>query len=91
MIIHKKNTQYTSNQSEHSSPDKDYLQTLTASILLNDETLKAAPLKTVKNPPAMQDYRVWSLGWADPLEKGMAIHSSILVWRIPWTEDPAGL
>ena len=48
MIIHKKNTQYASNQSEHSSPDKDYLQTLTASILLNDETLKAAPLKTVK-------------------------------------------
>lgn len=50
MIINdkKKNTQYTSNQSEHSSPDKDYLQILTASILLNDETLKAAPLKTVK-------------------------------------------
>ena len=44
----KKDTQYTSNQSENSSPDKDYLQILTASILLNDETLKAAPLKTVK-------------------------------------------
>ena len=54
--------------------------------------LWASPVaQTVKNPPAMQDYRVWSLGWADPLEKGMAIHSSILVWRIPWTEDPAGL
>ena len=33
---------------------------------------------------------VWSLGWEDPLEKGMAIHSSILGWRIPWTEEPDG-
>ena len=34
---------------------------------------------------------VWSLGWEDPLEKGMATHSSIVVWRIPWTEEPDGL
>ena len=34
---------------------------------------------------------VLSLGWEDPLEKGMAAHSSILAWRIPWTEDPGGL
>ena len=34
---------------------------------------------------------VRSLGWEDPLEKGMAIHSSILPWRIPWTEEPGGL
>ena len=39
----------------------------------------------VKNPPAMQKTWVQSLGWEDPLEKGMAPHSSILAWRIPWT------
>ena len=42
----------------------------------------------MKNPPAMQETRVWSLGKEDPLEKGMATHSSILAWRIPWTEGP---
>ena len=46
--------------------------------------------QTVKNLPAMQETRVQSLGWEDPLEKGMAIHSSILAWRIPWTEEPGG-
>ena len=40
----------------------------------------------VKNLPAMQDTQVWSLGWEDLPEKGMATHSSILAWRIPWTE-----
>ena len=44
-----------------------------------------------KNPPAMLETRVWSLGLEDPLEKGMAAHSSILAWRIPWTEEPGGL
>ena len=39
----------------------------------------------------MQETQVWSLGQEDPLEKGMATHSSILVWRIPWTEDPGRL
>ena len=39
----------------------------------------------VKNPPAMQETRVLSLGWEDPLEMGKATHSSILAWRIPWT------
>jgi len=39
----------------------------------------------------MQETGVQSLGWEDPLEKGMATHSSILVWRIPWTEEPGGL
>ena len=42
----------------------------------------------VKNLPAVQKTQVQSLGWEDPLEKGMATHSSILVWKIPWTEDP---
>ena len=41
--------------------------------------------------PAMQETLVQSLGWEDPLEKGMATHSSILAWEIPWTEEPGGL
>jgi len=45
----------------------------------------------VKNLPAMQKTRVRSLGWEDPLEKEIATHSSILAWRIPWTEEPGGL
>ena len=47
--------------------------------------------QTVKNLPAMQETRVRSLGREDPLEKGMATHSSILGWRIPGTEKPGGL
>ena len=47
--------------------------------------------QTVKNLPAVQENEVQSLGWEDPLEKGMAIHSSILAWRIPWTEELGGL
>ena len=43
------------------------------------------------NLPAMQETWVRSLGWDDPLEKGMATHSSILAWRIPWTEKSGGL
>ena len=42
----------------------------------------------VKNPPAMQESWVPSLGWEDPLEKGIATRSSILAWEIPWTEEP---
>ena len=45
----------------------------------------------VKNLPARQDTQVLSLGQDDPLEKEMATHSSILAWRIPWTEEPGGL
>ena len=45
----------------------------------------------VKNLPAMQEIWVPSLGGKDPLEKGMATHSSILAWEIPWTEEPGGL
>ena len=47
--------------------------------------------QTVKNPLAMQETQVWSLGQEDPLKKGMATHPSILAWRIPWTEEPGGL
>ena len=42
----------------------------------------------VKNLPTMKETQVLSLVWEDPLEKGMAAHSSILAWRIPWTEEP---
>ena len=45
----------------------------------------------VKNPPAKQDTQLQSLGGKDPLEKEMATHSSILAWKISWTEEPGGL
>ena len=45
----------------------------------------------VKNPPAMWETGVQSLGWEDPLEKGMTTPSSILAWRIQWSEEPGGL
>ena len=45
--------------------------------------------QTVKNPSAMQEAQVQSLGQEDPLEKGMATHTRILAWRIPWMEEPA--
>ena len=45
----------------------------------------------VKNPPAMQEMQVQSLGREDTLEKEMATHSSVFAWRIPWTEEPGGL
>ena len=52
----------------------------------------ASPVaQIVKNLPAMQETQVRSLGWEDPLEKGMATHSSILAWRVPWTKEPGGL
>ena len=45
----------------------------------------------VKNLPAIQETQIQFLAWEDPLEKGMVIHSNILAWRIPWTEEPGGL
>ena len=45
----------------------------------------------VKNLPAMQEPQVGSLGWEDPLEEDMETHSSILAWRIPWSEEPGTL
>ena len=47
--------------------------------------------KLVKNLPAMEETGVQSLGQEDPLEKEMATHSSLLAWKIPWTEEPGGL
>ena len=45
----------------------------------------------IKNLPAMRETQVESLGWEVPLKKGMATHSSVLIWRTPWTEEPGGL
>ena len=45
----------------------------------------------VMNLPAVHENCIQSLGWKDPLEKGVATHSSILAWRVPWTEEPGGL
>ena len=58
------------------------------SIKVGDASLVA---QTVKHLPAMRETRVVSLGWGDPLEKEMATHSSILAWKIPWTEEPGRL
>ena len=49
------------------------------------------PGSVVKNPSAMQETQVQCLDWENPLEKRMATHSSILAWKIPWTEVPGGL
>ena len=57
---------------------------LLSTLLLSGASLVA---HMVKNPPAVQEIRVRSLGQEDPLEKGMATHSTILAWRIPWTEE----
>ena len=61
--------------------------------LLGAYHVQTSPLvtHTVKNLPAMLETQVQSLGWEDPLEKERATHSSILAWRIPWTEEPGGL
>ena len=47
--------------------------------------------QTIKNLPAMWEIQIRTLGQEDPLEKGMAIHSSVLAWKISWTEEPGGL
>ena len=57
----------------------------------NYSELASLVAQTVKNLPAMQKTQVRSLGQEDPLEKGMATDSSILAWRIPWTEEPGRL
>ena len=55
------------------------------------DTEASLMVQWVKNPPAMWESWVRSLGWEDPLEKRMATHSGILAWRILWTEEPGGL
>ena len=60
----------------------------TYTLLWNRVSLVA---QRAKNQPVVQETWVWSLDWEDPLEKQKATHSSILVWRIPWTEEPGRL
>ena len=60
-------------------------------IYLTVLSLEASLGAQVVSLPAMRKTRVQSLGWEDPLEKEMAPHSSILAWKIPWTEEPGGL
>ena len=59
-------------------------------LILTTNVMHRASLvaQTVKRLPAMRETRVRFLGWEDPLEKEMAIHSSTVVWKIPWTEEP---
>ena len=65
---------------------------LILSLLVTVKVQRAFPGgSSVKNPPAVQETRVRSLGWEDPLEKGMATHSSIPAWTIPLAEEPGGL
>ena len=59
--------------------------------LVSPVLLMGLPWWLSGDPPAMQETCVLPLGWDDPLEKGMATHSSILAWRIPWTEEPGRL
>ena len=60
-------------------------------LLVSSELGASLVAHMVKNLPTIQETQVRSLGREDPLEKGMATHSSILAWRSPWTEDPGGL
>ena len=60
-------------------------------MLLGSIVFSSLVAQMVKNLPAMQETQVQSLGWEDPLEKGMTTHSSIHAWRIPKTEEPGGL
>ena len=74
-------------QSITSSWSKRKLQNVHQSMFSQEKWVA----KAEKNLPAMWEMWVWSLGWENPLEKGMATHSSILAWKIPWTEEPGGL
>ena len=60
-------------------------------ITINEEWRAPLVAQRLKRLPPMLETWVRSLGWEDPLEKEMAIHSSTLAWKIPWTEEPRGL
>ena len=73
-------------------PQPVYTDPLQFPFLLTEYFARASSSgSVVKNLPAIQEMQVQSLGQEDPLEKEMATHSSILAWRIPWTEEPGGL
>ena len=67
------------------------MMTLLVMMFSVPPTFPSLKAQLEKNLPAMQETWVRFLGWEDPLEKEMAIHSSILAWKIPWTEEPGGL
>ena len=69
------------------------MKTYTRKVFMKSEVIAGgSPMaQAVKSPPEMQETRVWSLSWEDPLEEEMATHSNILAWEIPWTEKPGGL
>ena len=69
------------------TPWKTNVEAIKSELWASQASLVA---QTVKNPPAVQETQVWSLGQEDPLEEGIATHSSILAWRIPWTEESGG-
>ena len=69
----------------------DLPDTANTSLLLWNPSFPSFVAQMVKNSPALQETRVWSLDQEDPLEKGMATHSSILAWRISWTEEASRL
>ena len=73
------------------SSNCDLPDTANTSLLLWNPSLPSLVAQMVKNSPAMQENQVWSLDREDPLEKGMATHSSILAWRTPWTEEAGRL
>ena len=74
-------------------PSSPYSLRTFVSIFIKDLGQKGASLmaQTVKNLPTLRETQVPSLGREDPLQKGMATHSSVLAWRIPWAEEPGGL
>ena len=67
---------------------KNKRETITTDLKNTEASLM---VQTVRNLPAMEETWVRSLGWEDALEEGMATHSSVLAWRIPWAEEPGGL
>ena len=68
-----------------------YFRSLESIRLQLDSSRASLVAQRVKNPPATWETWVWSLGWEDPLEEGMATHSSFLAWKIPWTEKSGRL
>ena len=74
--------------SHHRNQGTDFPTWIRTSLCFTWASLVA---QRIKHLPAMQETWVWTLGREDPLEKGMATHSSILAWRIPWMEDPGRL
>ena len=73
------------------SIDGETMETVTDFILGASKIIAPLMAQLVNHLPAVQETQVQFLGWEDPLKKEMATHSSMLTWRIPWTEEPGGL